>query len=121
MEVAEKTSQDILNTCLSPGSLLSVATTGIKPLEGDKLYFEQQAVFNGDVTVDSSFANELQACVNQSVESGSATETLQANAVKGGCEELEDESVEDLIIVGASSRVSCRLHLLCNHLFKLKY
>ena len=123
MKVAEKTSQDIVNTCLSPGSLLSVATTNIEPLEGDKLRFDQLAVFKGDVTVDSSFANELQTCVCQTVESGSATETLQANAVEveGECEELEEESVKDLIIVGASSRVSCRFHLLCTHLFKLKH
>ena len=94
MEVADKTSQDIVNTCLlSPGSLLSVATTNIEQLEGDQLLFEQLAVFKGGVTVDSSFANELQACIDQSVESGSATETLQANAVEGECEELEDDLV----------------------------
>lgn len=102
MEVADKTSQDIVNTCLSPGSLLSVATTNIEQLEGDQLRFDQLAVFKGDVTVDSSFANELQACVCQTVENGSATETLQANAVEveGECEELEDALVEDLIIEG---------------------
>ena len=110
MEVADKTSQDIVNTCLSPGSLLSVATANIEPLEGDKLLFKQELVFKGDVTVDSSFAYELQACVCQSAESDSATKTLQANAVDGGCEELKDESVEDLIIEveGAGSRCKVR-------------
>ena len=91
VKVADKTSQDIVNTCLSPGSLLSVATANIEPLEGDKLLFKQELVFKGDVTVDSSFIIELRACVCQIVESGSATETLQANTVQGGCEELKDE------------------------------
>ena len=108
MKVADKTSQDIVNTCLSPGSLLSVATTNIEPLEGDKLRFDQLAVFKGDVTVDSSFINELRACVCQIVESDSATKTLQANAVDGECEELEDDLVEDLFIEGASSRCEVR-------------
>ena len=63
VKVADKTSQDIVNTCLSPGSLLSVATANIEPLEGDKLLFNQELVFKGDVTVDSSFIIELRACV----------------------------------------------------------
>ena len=38
------------------------------------------------------------------------------SAVEGGCEELEDELVEDLIIEGASSRceVKFRFHLFAN-------
>ena len=45
VKVAEKTSQDIVNTCLSPGSLLSVATANIEPLEGDKSYFSSKSLY----------------------------------------------------------------------------
>ena len=109
-EVVDKTVQDIVNACLPEiqgGSLLlDVMTTSDQSFGENPFFFSQDLIFKHDVELTSEFLNGLQACIDESVDTNIATQTLQDNAsIK--CDDFEASTVAFLTIEGASrSRVS---------------
>lgn len=117
VEVVNTTTQDTINGCLpeSQGSslLLAVRTTSDTLYgEGKAFAFKQELVFNYGVELDSRFLNSLQACVDKSVDDNVATETLQDNAIEGGCDDFENAYVVLLNIEGAA-KVKVSSYIVC--------
>ena len=93
----------LVEACLaSKEQVLNVDTLDITSLENDELLrFDQKLEIGGELSSPASRLNDLQACVDKNVTDGNATDTLQANAPKGGCSKFEDAIIERLVLTSA--------------------
>ena len=93
----------LVETCLaSEEQVLNVDTLDVTSLENDELLrFDQELEIGGELSSPASRLNDLQACVDKNVTDGNATDTLQANAPKGGCSKFEDAIIERLVLTSA--------------------
>lgn len=99
--MVENVTAQLVQACLSlEEQVLNIDTLNVTSLENDEqLRFDQELEIGGQVA--TWFINDLQTCVDKSVTDGSATDTLQANAPKGGCSEFKDAVIERLVLTSA--------------------